>query len=214
MQKDLTNYRKSYEKEYLLETDIPSRPFELFQAWFHLADKDESIDEANAMSLSTVGEDNYPKTRIVLLKSFSLEGFVFYTNYESEKGQHLLINPKCCLSFFWPPLEKQVIIQGKVSRLSSEESELYFRSRPRGSQLGALVSNQSRVIPSRNFLEEKLIQLEKQYEKVEVPKPDHWGGYIVKPEKFEFWQGRKNRLHDRILYFKDQNEWKIKRLAP
>lgn len=214
MQKDLTDYRKSYEKGKLLEADIPNEPFELFQSWFNLADTASSVEEANAMSISTVGSDLFPKTRVVLLKGFSKEGFMFYTNYESDKGKALKENSKCCLSFFWPALEKQVIIQGEATKVSREESESYFHSRPRGSQLGANASNQSAVISSREFLEEKLQELEKKYKAKEVPAPDYWGGYIVKPVKIEFWQGRKNRLHDRILYTYLENNWKIERLAP
>ena len=214
MEKDLKDYRKSYEKGELLENDLPKDPLELFQSWFHLADDSASVEEANAMSISTVGKDLSPKTRVVLLKSYSREGFIFFTNYESRKGKDLKENPKCCLSFFWPSLEKQVIIQGEASRLSQEESKEYFHSRPRGSQLGAKASDQSSVIPSRDYLEEKLSQLEEEYKDQEVPKPEHWGGYLVKPSIFEFWQGRQSRLHDRIQFSKVENEWKIERLAP
>ncbi|APG59412.1 pyridoxamine 5'-phosphate oxidase [Christiangramia salexigens] len=214
MQKDLTDYRKSYEKGQLLELDIPQNPLELFKNWFKLADESDLVEEANAMSLSTVDEQMLPKTRIVLLKSFSPEGFRFYSNYNSEKGRALDSNPNCCVSFFWPGLEKQIIIQAKVSKLSYEESEKYFHSRPKGSQLGALVSNQSSVIPSREYLEEKLKELEVKYDNRVVPLPDHWGGYLLKPFKYEFWQGRKNRLHDRILYTLTEDQWKFERLAP
>ena len=214
MQKDLKNYRKSYEKGQLLESDIPRDPFELFEAWFQLADTSETIEEANAMTISTVGLDLWPKSRVVLLKSYSKEGFVFFTNYESQKGKHLRENPKCCLSFFWPSLEKQVIIQGEATKLSERESEDYFHSRPRGSQLGANVSNQSSVIPSREYLEESLQKLENIYEAREIPKPEQWGGYLVKPLKFEFWQGRQSRLHDRILFTRLEKAWNLERLAP
>lgn len=214
MQKDLTHYRRSYEKGRLVENDLPQDPSILFEAWFRLADESTLVEEANAMSIATVGKDNWPKNRIVLLKSFSPEGFTFFTNYESAKGKDLEINPKCCLSFFWPALEKQIIIQGLVSKISLEESEAYFNSRPRGSQLGAHVSNQSSIISSRHLLEKKLAELEKKYENQPVPKPSYWGGYLVKPQKFEFWQGRHSRLHDRILYSKEENNWKIERLAP
>ncbi|GAA4324614.1 pyridoxamine 5'-phosphate oxidase [Pontixanthobacter gangjinensis] len=214
MQKDLKDYRKSYEKGELLESDIPRDPFDLFESWFHLADEADSVEEANAMSISTVGKDLWPRTRVVLLKSFSREGFVFFTNYESQKGKDLQENPKCCISFFWPSLEKQVIITGKVSKLSEEESEEYFHSRPRGSQLGANASNQSSVIPSREYLENRLQELEDKFEGQEIPKPDYWGGYNIKPVRFEFWQGRESRLHDRIQFTKEAQNWNIERLAP
>lgn len=214
MQKDLTDYRKSYEKGELLEKDIPDSPFELFESWFHLADGSSLVEEANAMTISTVGLDNFPRTRVVLLKAFSKEGFTFFTNYNSNKGRDLSENPKCCLSFFWPGLEKQIILQGAVSKISEKESEAYFQSRPRGSQLGAHASNQSSVIPSREYLEERLLKLEQEFEDKEIPKPAHWGGYLFEPSKFEFWQGRASRLHDRILYTREGNDWKIERLAP
>lgn len=214
MQNDLTSYRRSYEKGRLLESDIPVDPLILFRAWFDLADESSLVEEANAMSISTVGKDLMPKTRIVLLKSFDPEGFIFFTNYESDKGKHLKENPKCCLSFFWPALEKQVIIQGEVSKVAEDESDKYFHSRPRGSQLGAHASNQSSVIPSRHYLEDKLAELERKFENKEVPLPSYWGGYLVKPLRMEFWQGRKNRLHDRILYSKEGDNWKFERLAP
>ncbi len=215
MQKDLTSYRKSYEKGLLLETDIPDDPFELFQSWFQLADKADTIEEANAMSIATTGRDMNPISRIVLLKSYSKKGFIFFTNYNSQKGKALSENPKCCLSFFWPSLEKQVIIQGEASKISDTESEVYFHARPRGSQLGAKASNQSAPIPSREYLEDRLKDLEEKFKNKDIPKPEDWGGYIVKPLKIEFWQGRKSRLHDRILFTqKEDQHWKIERLAP
>lgn len=214
MSKDLKDYRKSYEKGKLLEKDIPQNPFELFQSWFDLADDAESVEEANAMSISTVGEEMMPKTRIVLLKGFSKNGLYFYTNYSSDKGKALAENPKCCISFFWPSLEKQIIIQGEAAKISREASVEYFHSRPRGSQLGALASDQSSVVPSRDFLEDKLSELENKYQNSEIPKPETWGGYIFVPTLFEFWQGRKSRLHDRIRFSKAEDAWKIERLAP
>ncbi|QYA27223.1 pyridoxamine 5'-phosphate oxidase [Gramella sp. MT6] len=215
MQKDLKDYRKSYEKGELKESDIPREPLELFQSWFQLADESENVEEANAMNISTVGKDMIPLSRIVLLKSFSKEGFTFFTNYDSQKGKAISENPQCCISFFWPSLEKQIIIQGKVSKIPEKESEEYFQSRPRGSQLGAKASDQSSSIPSREHLESKLNDLEEKYKEGEIPKPENWGGYIVKPFKFEFWQGRKSRLHDRILFsYISENNWKIERLAP
>ncbi len=214
MTKDLTGYRKSYEKGELNETDVPSDPYELFQNWFDLADSSDQIEEANAMTIATVGKSMLPKSRVVLLKSFDQNGFRFYSNYSSEKGKELEENPQCCISFFWPGLEKQIIIRGKVEKLSRSASEEYFHSRPEGSQLGALVSKQSSVIPSRDTLEHKLHDLEIKYKNEEIPMPDYWGGYLVKPVSFEFWQGRKNRLHDRLLYTPQDGNWKIERLAP
>ncbi|MCP9200715.1 pyridoxamine 5'-phosphate oxidase [Gramella sp. GC03-9] len=214
MQKDLKHYRKSYEKGELTEADLPANPFILFQSWFDMADENDHIDEANAMHLSTVGVNGMPKTRVVLLKSYSRDGFIFFSNYHSEKGIQLDENPQCCLSFFWPALEKQVIIQGKVSKIAEAESTAYFKSRPKGSQLGAHASAQSSVIGSRAILENRLAKLEEEYKNLEIPKPTNWGGYIVKPINMEFWQGRRNRLHDRILYSKNNDNWKIERLAP
>ena len=215
MEKDLKDYRKSYEKGTLSELDLPENPLELFQSWFHLADEAESVEEANAMNISTVGKDMMPVSRIVLLKSYNKDGFVFFTNYDSQKGKALNENPQCCISFFWPSLEKQVIIHGEASKISKQESEEYFHSRPRGSQLGANASEQSSCIPSREYLEDRLKGLEERYQDSEIPKPDNWGGYIVKPLKIEFWQGRSSRLHDRILYSSTPgNTWKIERLAP
>lgn len=214
MEKDLKDYRKSYEKGKLLENEIPKDPFELFKSWFDLADNSSEVEEANAMSISTVGKDQFPRTRVVLLKSFSSKGLTFFTNYSSTKGQDLDSNPKCCISFFWPALEKQIIIQGEARKIPVEESTEYFHSRPRGSQLGALASDQSSVIPSREYLEKRLTDLEAEFSEKEIPKPVDWGGYLFEPIKFEFWQGRESRLHDRILFTLDNDNWKIDRLAP
>lgn len=215
MQKDLGNYRKSYEKKALLESEVGDNPIALFQQWFHEVEASDSTDEPNAMSLSTLGLDGYPKTRVVLLKRFTHEGFVFYSNYQSEKGKAIEAHPEVCLSFFWPVLERQVIIKGKAERLAENLSEGYFESRPRGSQLGAWASDQSQTVPSREFLEERLEHFEKDYEGKEVPKPPHWGGYLVRPVSLEFWQGRPNRLHDRIRFeLQEDFNWAIDRLAP
>lgn len=214
MSKDLKDYRKSYEKGKLLKEDVPKDPLKLFQSWFDLADGTDSVEEANAMSISTVGKDLMPKTRVVLLKGFGEEGLYFYTNYSSDKGKALSENPKCCISFFWPSLEKQIIIQGEAKKISEEESKEYFHSRPRESQLGALASDQSSVIPSREYLEEKLTNLESKYDNKEIPKPNTWGGFLFKPSVFEFWQGRKSRLHDRIRFTSENSSWNIERLAP
>lgn len=212
---DLSNYRKSYEKRDLLENDIPEDPINLFNRWFHEVEDFGGVEEVNAMTVATIGFDGYPKSRVVLLKKYNEEGFVFYTNYESQKGRAIAMNPKVCLSFFWHSMERQVIIKGEAQKVLPSISDGYFDSRPDGSKLGALVSNQSSVIPDRAYLEEKLKNLEKQYEGKVIPRPDFWGGYLVVPVEVEFWQGRPNRLHDRIRYILlEDYSWKIERLAP
>jgi len=215
MQKDLGDYRKSYEKSALMEDSISDNPIQLFQTWFYEVEKSDGVDEPNAMTVSTVGLDGFPKSRVVLLKKYTHEGFIFYTNYNSEKGRALSENPKICLSFFWPNLERQIIIKGTAEKLAKNLSDGYFESRPDGSKLGALVSDQSTVIESRGVLEDKLSQLEKEYSGKEIERPEHWGGYLVRPVSMEFWQGRPNRLHDRIRYTLTEDfNWKMDRLAP
>mgnify|MGYP003609200030 CR=1 FL=1 len=212
---DLSNYRKSYEKSELLESSIPEDPMNLFKRWFHEVEAFDGSGEVNAMTVSTIGLDGFPKSRVVLLKKFNEEGFTFYTNYNSEKGRAIANNPNVCLSFFWESLERQVIIKGIAQKTSENNSDGYFESRPDGSKLGAIVSNQSEVIPSRIYLEENLKQLEKDFEGKEILRPKHWGGFLVTPIEVEFWQGRANRLHDRIRYIQgDDYSWKISRLAP
>ena len=215
MNKDLSDYRKSYEKKELLEDNCPENPIELFQEWFLNADQTDNVDESNAMTLSTIGTDGFPKSRVVLLKKFTWEGFIFYTNYSSEKGKAIANNNNVCLSFFWPSLEQQIIIKGKAEKIAENLSDGYFESRPDGSKLGAWASNQSTVVSSREELDQNLKSFESKYKNQEIPRPDHWGGFIVKPESIEFWQGRPNRMHDRIRYRlqKDFN-WKMERLAP
>lgn len=214
MKNKLHDYRKLYEKHELLEHEIPSDPFELFHYWLRDTESKKEVEEINTMTLSTISPDGYPKSRVVLLKEYDHEGFVFYTNYLSEKGKAIAQNPKVCLSFFWPESERQVIVKGIAKKNSEKESEEYFKSRPRGSQLGAWASSQSSVIPSREFLNRRLEALEKEYEGKEIPKPPYWGGYKVFASEFEFWQGRPNRLHDRIYFTKEKDKWKIDRLAP
>ncbi|OBQ51801.1 pyridoxamine 5'-phosphate oxidase [Tamlana sp. s12] len=215
MEKDLSKYRKSYEKGALLLTEVPENPLELFQKWFHEVDAFFIEDETNAMTVSTIGLDGYPKNRVVLLKKYTYEGFIFYTNYNSEKGKAIAMNPNVCLSFFWHGAERQVIIKGKAEKIAENLSDGYFESRPRGSQIGALVSNQSEVVENREVLENKLKALEDELEGKEVIRPKHWGGYLVRPVEIEFWQGRPNRLHDRIRYkLQDNYDWQIDRLSP
>ncbi|WP_067149088.1 pyridoxamine 5'-phosphate oxidase [Pseudotamlana agarivorans] len=215
MEKDLSKYRKSYEKGALLLTEVPENPLELFQKWFHEVDAFFIEDETNAMTVSTIGLDGYPKNRVVLLKKYTYEGFIFYTNYNSEKGKAIAKNPNVCLSFFWHGAERQVIIKGKAEKIAENLSDGYFESRPRGSQIGALVSNQSEVVENRQVLENKLKALELELEGKEVIRPKHWGGYLVRPVEIEFWQGRPNRLHDRIRYkLQDNYDWQIDRLSP
>jgi pyridoxamine 5'-phosphate oxidase len=212
--KDLGHLRKSYTQATLTVADIQNDPLAFFSYWFDQAVQHPDIEEANAMSLATLGLDDFPKARVVLLKALTEEGFIFYTNYQSEKGRSIEHHPKVGLSFFWPALERQVIIKGLPSPLDPEASDLYFESRPKGSQLGALVSDQSKVISDRSILEAKLEALEIEYQDKIVLRPSHWGGYKVAPQSIEFWQGRPNRLHDRIRCQWQGSFWTIERLAP
>ena len=215
MQQDLSDYRKSYEKSELLEGTVKENPMEQFQKWFYEVEATDGLEEPNAMTLATIGLDGFPKNRVVLMKKYTFEGFIFYTNYNSEKGKAIEEHPEVCLSFFWPNMERQIIIKGTVEKIAENLSDGYFESRPLGSRLGAIVSPQSDVISSRKVLESKLSQLEKEYEGKDVERPSYWGGYLVRPVSLEFWQGRPNRLHDRIRYnLQEDYNWKIERLAP
>jgi len=212
--KDLGHLRKNYSKNELKSADINNDPLQFFKIWFDEANQHPEIEEANAMMLATLGLDDFPKARVVLLKALTDQGFVFYTNYQSEKGLSIADHPKVGLSFFWPALERQVIIKGVAESLAPSISDDYFKSRPKGSQLGAIVSEQSKVITDRSILEAKLEALEIEYQDKAVERPPHWGGYEVVAKCIEFWQGRPNRLHDRIRCQWQGSFWSIERLAP
>ena len=214
MRDNLHDYRKNYEKGDLTKALVDPNPMQQFRTWFYEVKDSGGVDEVNAMTLSTFGEDGYPKGRVVLLKKYDEFGFYFYTNYTSEKGNSIMNHPQVSISFFWPNMERQIIIKGEAEKTSESDSQNYFASRPKGSQLGAIVSNQSSVVANRKVLEDELNDLEAHFEDKEVPKPVDWGGFLIKPVEFEFWQGRPNRLHDRIRYQKDGWDWKIERLAP
>ncbi|MFL5731223.1 MAG: pyridoxamine 5'-phosphate oxidase [Cytophagaceae bacterium] len=213
MSKKIAEIRKEYKYQQLTENNVNHNPFLQLKSWLDEAIASE-VHEPTAMSLATVGKDHKPSSRIVLLKGLTETGLVFFTNYESKKGTELFQNPDAAILFFWPELERQVRVEGKVKRTSSEESTDYFRSRPKGSQIGALCSPQSQVIPDREFLEKKKSELEKKYSDTDVPRPEHWGGYKLIPSMFEFWQGRESRLHDRLQFTLSETGWKIERLAP
>lgn len=210
----IATLRIEYAKASLDIADVSGDPVQQFEKWFREA-VDAQVPEPNAMNLATVNEHGRPASRIVLLKGIEEQQFVFYTNYQSSKGQELEKNPACALTFFWPELERQIRIEGVASRLDPRQSEQYFQSRPRGSQIGAWSSPQSSIIESREILEERYRQIEKKFDgKDPLPKPNQWGGFKVEPLQVEFWQGRPSRLHDRIRYTRIDNTWKIHRLAP
>jgi pyridoxamine 5'-phosphate oxidase len=214
MNKNIADIRNDYQMHSLLEKDVADDPFKQFNNWWDDAVKSE-IDEINAMTLATASAKGIPSARIVLLKSVSGEGFVFFTNYNSQKGKELEENPNACLVFFWKELERQITISGKVEKVSADESDEYFNSRPEGSRIGAWASPQSSVIASREVIEENITKYEKQFASKTISRPPHWGGFIIIPTGMEFWQGRTNRLHDRLQYSKlPDGNWKLERLAP
>ena len=213
MKNKIADIRKDYTRTRMSFEDLKSNPIDQFNIWFNNA---LSIDvmEVNAMVLSTVSEDGIPSGRVVLLKNVDYSGFTFYTNYNSSKGLHMKFNPNVSATFFWPELEQQIRITGTVVKLDTESSDIYFKSRPKGSQIAACASNQSNLIDDRSVLENEVNRLEKLYKNKDIPRPDHWGGYLLSPSKIEFWQGRASRLHDRCLYELHSEGWKMNRLAP
>lgn len=212
MEKNIGNIRKEYSHAQLDITSISKNPIDQFQKWLDEAITAQ-VNEPTAMNLATISPQNKPTSRIVLLKKVKEEGFVFFTNYESEKGMNIVYCPMVALNFFWPELERQVRIEGVAKKISPEESDSYFNTRPLGSQIGAWASPQSKVISDRKILEENVARYTQQF-KDEIKRPEHWGGYLVKPEKMEFWQGRLSRLHDRLVFTKQEVRWEIHRLAP
>jgi pyridoxamine 5'-phosphate oxidase len=210
----IADLRQNYTLAGLSEADADSNPIKQFQTWFQQA-LFAQIKEPNAMTLATCAPDGKPSARMVLLKDFNEQGFVFYTNYESTKGQHCLKNSWAALVFWWVELERQVRIEGQVEKVSPQESDAYFHSRPRSSQLGAWASNQSQTIENREILELKLAELEEKYTNKEIPRPSYWGGFRVVPKTIEFWQGRSSRLHDRLHYrLQKDGSWLRERLSP
>ena len=210
----ISDIRTEYKKAALSENEVATDPFDQFHQWLDEVLHSE-VMEPNAMTLATAGKDGRPSARIVLLKGVDERGFYFYTNYESRKGQQLHQNPHAALVFFWKELERQVRIEGKVFKATAAQSDAYFLSRPEGSQLGAWTSPQSRIISSRAILEERMTAVRERFDKEHLTRPDFWGGYCLAPERVEFWQGRPNRLHDRILFTPNTSGgWEINRLAP
>jgi len=209
----INTLRHDFSKQTLDESDVNQSPFLQFEKWFKEA-VDAHVNEPNAMTVSTASKLGKPSARILLLRNFNENGFVFYTNYDSRKGCDIAENPQAALLFFWPELERQVRIEGILEKQSTEESDIYFKTRPRTSKLGAWTSPQSKVVKNRKELDESYQQMETRFPDENVPRPEHWGGYILKPISIEFWQGRPSRMHDRILYTKINDGWKIERLAP
>ena len=210
---DLSEVRREYIRDHLERENLADDPIDQFDAWFEQA-RAAGAAEVNAMVLATAGADGQPSARTVLLKYFDRRGFVFFTNLESSKARQISENPKVALHFYWPLMERQVIIRGEAVQVTRREALSYFVKRPRGSQLGAWVSDQSRVVSSRSMLEMKLDEMKRRFSDGKIPLPSFWGGYRVIPQETEFWQGRENRLHDRFLFTRDGERWTIQRLAP
>ena len=213
MKNRIANIRKDYIRASMSFEDLKLNPIDQFNVWFNNALSLDVI-EVNAMVLSTVSKDGIPSGRVVLLKNVDYSGFTFYTNYNSAKGLDMKFNPNVSATFFWPELEQQIRITGTVIKLDAKSSDLYFNSRPKGSQISASASNQSTLLNDRSVLENEVSRLEKIYKNKDVPRPEHWGGYLLSPYKIEFWQGRVSRLHDRCLYEQYGEGWKMNRLAP
>ncbi|WP_185858498.1 pyridoxamine 5'-phosphate oxidase [Blattabacterium cuenoti] len=214
---DLTNYRKNYHSNSLLESKVPKEPFQLFHEWFEqekfLSKKNN--EEINAMSISTIGKDGCPETRVVLLKEYSKEGFIFYTNYYSFKGRSIQYMPKVCISFYWKNTERQIIIKGITYKTKKEKSDKYFHKRPKENQIGCWASKQSSKISSKEYLLEQYKKWNNFFYDQTIKRPFYWGGYIIKPYKMEFWQGQNKRLHDRLVYSLDkETKWSLYRLSP
>jgi pyridoxamine 5'-phosphate oxidase len=209
----INTLRHDFSKQTLDEGNVNTNPILQFEKWFKEA-IDAKVNEPNAMTVCTATKTGKPSARILLLRNFNENGFVYYSNYLSRKGSEIAENPYCSLLFFWPELERQVRIEGIVEKQSSEESDLYFNTRPRGSKLGAWTSEQSKVIANREVLDEEYEKISTKFPNENVPRPPHWGGYVLMPSSIEFWQGRPSRLHDRILYTSQNTDWKIERLAP
>lgn len=209
----INTLRHDFSKQTLDESQVDKSPFLQFEKWFKEA-VDAHVNEPNAMTVATASKSGKPAARILLLRNFNENGFVFYTNYSSRKGEEIDENPNCALLFFWPELERQVRIEGKLIKQSSAESDLYFNSRPRTSKLGAWTSPQSKVVKNRKELDELYEQTSQRFPSEDVPRPPHWGGFVLQPDSIEFWQGRPSRMHDRILYTLVNGNWRIERLAP
>jgi pyridoxamine 5'-phosphate oxidase len=213
MSRSISDLRTDYKLRSLNESDVSADPIAQFTNWWDEA-VNSKIDEVNAMTLATVNNEGRPSARIVLLKGFDEKGFVFFTNYQSKKGKELEDNPHAALVFFWKELERQVRIEGGIEKISEADSDAYYQSRPAGSRIGAWASPQSEVVDGRETLENNFKALEKKFENASIPRPGHWGGYILRPSMIEFWQGRSSRLHDRIQYSLKEKGWVIERLAP
>jgi pyridoxamine 5'-phosphate oxidase len=210
----IVSLRKEYSSAFLNEEDVNQNPFKQFELWMQQAVEAEIL-EPHAMTVSTVSAEGKPSSRIVLLRGFNQEGFVFYTNYNSHKGNEIQQNNFACINFFWPDLERQIRIEGSIVKIDQQISTAYFHSRPRESQIGAWASIQSAVIENRKVVEDAFVHFSEKFIDLEViPKPEHWGGYNIKPTSIEFWQGRPSRLHDRLRYSEDNSNWKIERLSP